>query len=242
MPEPDPLEFPGYTEKLAALREKTGLDEGIRTGAGRIAGIRTAFAVMESTFLMGSMGTAVGEKMARLVRRAADEGLPVVAFTASGGARMQEGLASLMQMAKVSCALSRLAERGLPYISIITDPTTGGVTASFAMQGDIILAEPPCAYRLRGPARDSRHHKTRAPQGLPNCRVRALARAHRRRRIALRFARDACAAARASLRDARAGRAGCGRGAHDCHVRFGEVEPRARHRHLQQGDVRPAPR
>lgn len=142
MPEPDPLEFPGYTEKLAALREKTGLDEGIRTGAGRIAGIRTAFAVMESTFLMGSMGTAVGEKMARLVRRAADEGLPVVAFTASGGARMQEGLASLMQMAKVSCALSRLAECGLPYISVITDPTTGGVTASFAMQGDIILAEP----------------------------------------------------------------------------------------------------
>lgn len=187
MPEPDPLEFPGYTEKLAALREKTGLDEGIRTGAGRIAGIRTAFAVMESTFLMGSMGTAVGEKMARLVRRAADEGLPVVAFTASGGARMQEGLASLMQMAKVSCALSRLAECGLPYISVITDPTTGGVTASFAMQGDIILAEPPCAYRLRGPARDSRHHKARAPQGLPNRRVCALTRAHRRRRIALRF-------------------------------------------------------
>ena len=119
-----------------------GVQEEISQGAGRIAGIRTAFAVMESTFLMGSMGTAVGEKMARLVRRAADEGLPVVAFTASGGARMQEGLASLMQMAKVSCALSRLAERGLPYISVITDPTTGGVTASFAMQGDIILAEP----------------------------------------------------------------------------------------------------
>ena len=142
MPEPDPLDFPGYAEKIAGLREKTGLDEGIRTGEGRIAGIRAAFAVMESTFLMGSMGTAVGEKMARLVRRAAEEGLPVVAFTASGGARMQEGLASLMQMAKVSCALSRLAERGLPYISVITDPTTGGVTASFAMQGDIILAEP----------------------------------------------------------------------------------------------------
>ena len=97
---------------------------------------------MESTFLMGSMGTAVGEKMARLVRRAADERIPVVTFTASGGARMQEGLASLMQMAKVSCALSRLADAGLPYISVITDPTTGGVTASFAMQGDIILAEP----------------------------------------------------------------------------------------------------
>ncbi len=142
MPEPDPLDFPGYADKIAGLREKTGLDEGIRTGRGRIAGIPLAFAVMESTFLMGSMGTAVGEKMARLVRRAADERIPVVAFTASGGARMQEGLASLMQMAKVSCALSRLADAGLPYISVITDPTTGGVTASFAMQGDIILAEP----------------------------------------------------------------------------------------------------
>ena len=142
MPEPDPLDFPGYKEKLAGLREKTGLDEGIRTGRGRIAGIPFALAIMESTFLMGSMGTAVGEKMARLVRRAAEERIPVVAFTASGGARMQEGLASLMQMAKVSCALSRLADAGLPYISVITDPTTGGVTASFAMQGDVIVAEP----------------------------------------------------------------------------------------------------
>ena len=150
MPEPDPLEFPGYTEKLAALREKTGLDEGIRTGAGRIAGIRTAFAVMESTFLMGSMGTAVGEKMARLVRRAADEGLPVVAFTASGGARMQEGLVSLMQMAKTSCAIERHAAAHLPYISVITDPTTGGVTASFAMDGDIILAEPKALIGFAG--------------------------------------------------------------------------------------------
>lgn len=141
-PEPDPLRFPGYPEKIAAQREKTGFDEGVRTGEGTIAGMRCAFAVMDSTFFMGSMGHAVGEKLSRMVDRATEEGLPVVIFTASGGARMQEGLVSLMQMAKISCALERHAQAGFLYISVITDPTTGGVTASFAMQGDIILAEP----------------------------------------------------------------------------------------------------
>ena len=142
MDEPDPLDFPGYKEKIAASREKTGFDEGVRTGVGSIAGMRTAFAVMDSTFFMGSMGHAVGEKLSRMVDHATQEGLPVVIFTASGGARMQEGLVSLMQMAKVSCALERHSAAGLLYVSVITDPTTGGVTASFAMQGDIILAEP----------------------------------------------------------------------------------------------------
>ena len=142
VPETDPLEFPGYLGKLEAQREKTGLEEGVRTGVGRIAGLRVAIGIMESQFFMGSMGSVVGEKVARLVERATDERLPVVVFTASGGARMQEGLVSLMQMAKVSCALERHAAAKLPYISVLTDPTTGGVTASFAMQGDVILAEP----------------------------------------------------------------------------------------------------
>lgn len=140
--ETDPLAFPGYPDKLEGQRQKTGLEEAVRTGEGRIAGLRTAFAVMESQFFMGSMGTVVGEKITRLIERATEEGLPVIIFTASGGARMQEGLHSLMQMAKVSCAVERHGEAGLPYISVLTDPTTGGVTASFAMQGDIILAEP----------------------------------------------------------------------------------------------------
>ena len=126
VPETDPLEFPGYLGKLEAQREKTGLEEGVRTGVGRIAGLRVAIGIMESQFFMGSMGSVVGEKVARLVERATDERLPVVVFTASGGARMQEGLVSLMQMAKVSCALERHAAAKLPYISVLTDPTTGG--------------------------------------------------------------------------------------------------------------------
>ena len=142
VPETDPLGFPGYGGKLAAQRAKTVLEEAVRTGEGRIAGLRVAVGIMESQFFMGSMGSVVGEKLCRLVERATDERLPVVIFTASGGARMQEGLVSLMQMAKVSCALARHAEAGLPYLSVLTDPTTGGVTASFAMQGDVILAEP----------------------------------------------------------------------------------------------------
>ncbi len=142
VPETDPLDFPGYLGKLETQRAKTGLEEGVRTGEGRIAGLRVAVGIMESQFFMGSMGSVVGEKVARLVERATDERLPVVIFTASGGARMQEGLVSLMQMAKVSCALERHAKAKLPYISVLTDPTTGGVTASFAMQGDVILAEP----------------------------------------------------------------------------------------------------
>ena len=140
--EPDPLDFPGYADKIAAQRAKTGFNEGVRTGRGNIAGIPVAFGVMDSTFFMGSMGYVVGQKVSNLFDRATTEQLPVVLFCASGGARMQEGLVSLMQMAKVSCAVERHGEARLPYISVITDPTTGGVTASFATQGDIILAEP----------------------------------------------------------------------------------------------------
>lgn len=142
MPDFDPLDFPGYPEKIADQRAKSGLEEAVRTGRATIAGLPLAIGVMESGFFMGSMGHAVGEKVAAMIDRAIAERLPVVVFCASGGARMQEGLISLMQMAKVSCAVERLGAAHLPFITVLTDPTTGGVTASFAMQGDIILAEP----------------------------------------------------------------------------------------------------
>ena len=142
MPDSNPLDFPGYPEKIADQREKTGLEEAVRTGRATIAGLPVAVGVMESGFFMGSMGHVVGEKVAAMIDRAIAERLPVVVFTASGGARMQEGLISLMQMAKVSCAVERLGAARLPFITVLTDPTTGGVTASFAMQGDIVLAEP----------------------------------------------------------------------------------------------------
>ncbi len=138
----NPLDFPGYEEKLALVQEKTGLDEAVVTGIATIEGNRTALAVMDSNFIMASMGTVVGEKITRLFELATQEKLPVVIFTASGGARMQEGIMSLMQMAKVSAAVKQHSNQGLFYLTVLTDPTTGGVTASFAMEGDIILAEP----------------------------------------------------------------------------------------------------
>ncbi|MEC4184801.1 acetyl-CoA carboxylase carboxyltransferase subunit alpha [Adlercreutzia sp. R21] len=142
MPEHNPLDFPGYPEKISDQRASSGLEEAVRTGRATIAGLPLAIGIMESGFFMGSMGHVVGEKVAQMIDRAIEEELPVVVFCASGGARMQEGLHSLMQMAKVSCAVERLGKAGLPFITVLTDPTTGGVTASFAMQGDIILAEP----------------------------------------------------------------------------------------------------
>lgn len=142
LPDADPLDFPEYTGKIAAQRRKSGLREAVRTGYGEIGGLPVAVGFMEPSFLMGSMGTVVGQKVSALFDRATDQGLPVVMFCASGGARMQEGLTSLMQMAKTSCAVSRHDQAGLLYVSVLTDPTTGGVTASFATQGDIILAEP----------------------------------------------------------------------------------------------------
>ena len=138
----DPLNFPGYQKKLASMREKTGLDEAVVTGTALIKGEKVALGIMDSNFIMASMGTVVGEKITRLFEYATAEKLPVVLFTASGGARMQEGIMSLMQMAKISAAVKCHSNAGLFYLTILTDPTTGGVTASFAMEGDIILAEP----------------------------------------------------------------------------------------------------
>ena len=138
----DPLNFPSYRKKLTLMREKTGLDEAVVTGTALIKGEKVALGIMDSNFIMASMGTVVGEKITRLFEYATAEKLPVVLFTASGGARMQEGIMSLMQMAKISAAVKRHSNAGLFYLTILTDPTTGGVTASFAMEGDIILAEP----------------------------------------------------------------------------------------------------
>ncbi|GMQ59521.1 acetyl-CoA carboxylase, carboxyltransferase subunit beta [Vallitalea sediminicola] len=136
------LDFPDYLDKISALQKKTGLKEGVITGEGRINKVKVVIAVMDSRFMMGSMGEAVGEKITRAIEHATNKKLPIIIFTASGGARMQEGIVSLMQMAKTSSALAKHSEAGLLYITVLTDPTTGGVTASFAMLGDIILAEP----------------------------------------------------------------------------------------------------
>ena len=147
----NPLEYKGYEEKLEKLQEKTGLSEAVITGKAKIDGHETAIGVCDGRFLMASMGEAVGEKIARAVERATEERLPVILFACSGGARMQEGIVSLMQMAKTSAALKRHSDAGLLYISILTDPTTGGVTASFAMLGDVILAEPKALIGFAGP-------------------------------------------------------------------------------------------
>lgn len=138
----NPLDFPQYDEKIHAVQQSTGIKEGVITGYGRVGGVKVALAAMEPGFIMGSMGSAIGEKLASLVEFADFYHLPLIIFSASGGARMQEGIVSLMQMAKVSAALKRFSDNGNLYISVPTDPTTGGVTASFAMLGDIILAEP----------------------------------------------------------------------------------------------------
>lgn len=147
----DVLHFPGYREKLAAAQNKTGLREAAVTATGRIGGVACVAAVLDSRFFMGSMSTAVGEKITRAVEYAADKHLPLVIFSASGGARMQEGIFSLMQMAKTSAALERFSRRGGLYISVLTHPTTGGVTASFASLGDIMLAEPGALIGFAGP-------------------------------------------------------------------------------------------
>ena len=147
----NPLSFPGYEEKAEAVRAKTRLNEAIVTGKCRIGGMETALGVCDARFFMSSMGHVVGEKITRMTERATREGLPVVIFACSGGARMQEGCVSLMQMAKTSAALKRHHEAGLVFISVLTDPTTGGVTASFAMLGDVILAEPGALIGFAGP-------------------------------------------------------------------------------------------
>ena len=147
----NPMEYRGYEEKLNSVREKTGLQEAVVTGKGRINGREAVIGVCDGRFFMASMGWAVGEKITRAVERATREQLPVILFACSGGARMQEGIVSLMQMAKTAAALKRHSDAGLLYVSVLTDPTTGGVTASFAMLGDVILAEPKALIGFAGP-------------------------------------------------------------------------------------------
>ena len=151
MEEQNPLQDKGYEEKIRSLREKTGLDEAVVTGKCTIKGTPTALGVCDCRFMMSSMGEVVGEKITRVFERATKERLPVILYICSGGARMQEGLVSLMQMAKTSMAIRKHSDAGLLYVPVLTDPTTGGVTASFAMLGDIILAEPKALIGFAGP-------------------------------------------------------------------------------------------
>lgn len=160
------LDFPNYEEKLQKYKEKTEQNEAVVTGLGTIDGIRIVVGIMDSSFMMGSMGSVVGEKLTRAVEYATDNNLPLVIFTASGGARMQEGMFSLMQMAKVSSALARHDDKGLLYITVLTDPTTGGVTASFAMLGDIILAEPGALVGFAGPRVIEQTINQKLPEGF----------------------------------------------------------------------------
>ena len=166
MPEENPLAFPGYENKLKIAKEKTGLDEAVVTGAAFINKHKVALCVMDSNFIMASMGKVVGEKLTRAFDRATVEKLPIIVFTASGGARMQEGIMSLMQMAKVSVAVSNHSKAGLLYITVLTDPTTGGVTASFAMQGDIILAETGATVGFAGKRVIEQTIKAKLPEGF----------------------------------------------------------------------------
>ena len=147
----DPLHFPGYPEKLQKAREATGMNEAVLTATGMIHGHRCVVCALDGRFMMGSMGAAVGEKLTLAIEHAQRNRLPLIVFSASGGARMQEGILSLMQMAKTSGALRRFSDKGLLFISVLTDPTTGGVTASFASLGDVILAEPGALIGFAGP-------------------------------------------------------------------------------------------
>jgi acetyl-CoA carboxylase carboxyl transferase subunit beta len=147
----DPLKFEAYADRLVVAQRKAGPRDAIRTGFGRLDGLSVNLGVMDFAFMGGSMGSVVGEKVARLVRRSIDKRIPVVIVSASGGARMQEGVLSLMQMAKTSVVLAELASKGIPFISILTNPTTGGVSASYAMQGDVIIAEPGAVVGFAGP-------------------------------------------------------------------------------------------
>ncbi len=166
MPLVDPLEFPDYETKLTETQEKTKLDEAVVTGRGKIYGYDTVFAVCDNRYLMSSMGHNMGEKIARAVERATEERLPVIIYASSGGARMQEGMISLMQMAKTAAALKRHSEAGLLFISFLTEPTTGGVTASFAMLGDIILAEPGALIGFAGPRVIEQTIHQKLPEGF----------------------------------------------------------------------------
>lgn len=162
----NPLDFPEYVEKIEENMEKTGQRDAIITGQGNIDGIEVVIGVMNSYFMMGSMGSVVGEKITRAIEKAIEKRCPVIMFTASGGARMQEGLLSLMQMAKTSQAVAKLNEAGLLYIPVLTNPTTGGVTASFAMLGDIIISEPNALICFAGPRVIEQTINQKLPEGF----------------------------------------------------------------------------
>ncbi len=160
------LDFPGYDEKLASLRAKTGEKDGVVCGEGEIGGVRCAIFSMDYRFMMGSMGHTVGEKITKTFEHATEHGLPVVGFVLSGGARMQEGIISLMQMAKTSAAVAKHSEAGLLYISVLTDPTTGGVSASFAFEADIIMAERGALVGFAGPRVIEQTIRQKLPDGF----------------------------------------------------------------------------
>ena len=166
MPISNPLNFPGYEEKIQEAKEKSKLDEAVVTGKGKIEDIEVAIAVCDARFMMSSMGKNVGEKLCYMIERAISERLPVIIYSCSGGARMQEGIVSLMQMAKTSAALKRLSDEGLLFISVLTDPTMGGVTASFAMLGDVILAEPKALIGFAGPRVIAQTIGAKLPEGF----------------------------------------------------------------------------
>ena len=161
-----PLDFPGYPEKIKAAQEQTGLHEEVTVGKCRIYGLETVIGVCDARFMMSSMGHVVGEKIALAVERATELSLPVILFCCSGGARMQEGIVSLMQMAKTSAAVKRHSDAGLLYIPVLTAPTTGGVPASFAMLGDIILAEPGARSGFAGPRVSEQTIGEKLPDGF----------------------------------------------------------------------------
>jgi acetyl-CoA carboxylase carboxyl transferase subunit beta len=162
----NPIDFEGYEDKLQVLRDKTLLNDAVITGEGKINGQDTVIAVMDSNFMMGSMGSVVGEKITRAIEKATEAKKPIIIFTASGGARMQEGIFSLMQMAKTSAAIARHNEKDCLYVTVLTDPTTGGVTASFAMLGDIILAEPYALIGFAGQRVIEQTIKQKLPEGF----------------------------------------------------------------------------
>lgn len=166
MEAPNPLSFKGYEEKLESLKQRTGLDEAVVTGSALIGNNKVALAVCDGRFMMASMGHVVGEKITRTIERATRENMPVIIFACSGGARMQEGMISLMQMAKTSAAIKRHSDAGNLYITVLTDPTTGGVTASYAMLGDIILAEPGALIGFAGPRVIEQTIKQKLPEGF----------------------------------------------------------------------------
>ena len=160
----NPINFRGYAEKIETERKKTGLNEAVVTGYCTISGFECVLVVMDSNFMMGSMGSVVGEKVCRAFEAAIKKRYPVVAFTASGGARMQEGPISLMQMTKTAGVVKKHSDKGLLYISVITDPTTGGVSASFASLGDVIIAEPQAIYGFTGKRIIQETIKTELPE------------------------------------------------------------------------------